>query len=75
MKLILTGATGTIGRGALDAALSHSGISTVVALVRREITDEKLLKNPKLKVVVVRDFTQYSPEEVEACEGAEGCVW
>lgn len=77
MKLVSTGGTGLIGKGALQQALAHPSVTEVIALVRRPIEDEKIKGNRKLKQVIVAggDFLHYDEEVVEACRGAVGCVW
>jgi nucleoside-diphosphate-sugar epimerase len=75
MKIIATGATGLIGRHALDAVLARPDVTSVIALVRRPLQDPLLTGNPKLHPVIVDDWLNYSDEVKKACEGAVGCVW
>lgn len=77
MKLISTGGTGLIGRGALKQALAHPDVTEVIALVRRPIEDDSITRNRKVKQVIVADgdFLHYDEKVVEACQGAVGCVW
>ena len=72
MKIILTGSTGFIGSEVLSLALAHPGITSIVALSRRPLPSAS---HPKLRVVVMSDFLEYSPEVLEALEGAEGGIW
>lgn len=71
MKIILTGATGRIGGGALRNALSSPAITTVIVLSRRDID----IQHAKLQTIIKKDYTQYTPEELAQLEGAEACIW
>lgn len=71
MKIILTGATGRIGGAALKSALLNPAVTTVVVLSRREID----VQHAKLKTIIKKDYTQYTPEELAQLEGAEACIW
>ncbi|OQO03247.1 hypothetical protein B0A48_11503 [Cryoendolithus antarcticus] len=71
MKIIIAGATGNIGRKALDEALYHPDMTVVVALVRRELD----VQHSKLQSVVKQDFSSYSEAELEKLNGAQGCIW
>lgn len=57
MRILITGATGTAGAGALRQALAHPRVTGVTALVRRPLA----LEHPKLAVVVHADFLDYEP--------------
>ncbi|KAM0716733.1 hypothetical protein Q7P37_008178 [Cladosporium fusiforme] len=71
MKLIITGATGRVGGGALQSALANSFVTSVIVLSRREID----VQHPKLQTIIKKDFFQYTPEEISQLEGAEACIW
>ncbi len=71
MKIIIAGATGNIGRKALDEALYHPDMTVVVALVWRELD----VQHSKLQSVVKQDFSSYSEAELEKLNGAQGCIW
>lgn len=71
MKLIITGATGRIGSGALQNALSNPQITSIIVLSRREPG----IQHPKLKTIIKKDFLHYTPEELSQLEGAEACIW
>lgn len=58
MKLLLVGSTGLVGRNVLEAALSDSRVSSVVAPVRRALKEQ-----PKLLAPVV-DFEKL-PEDAD----------
>ncbi|KAL8789328.1 MAG: hypothetical protein Q9213_001251 [Squamulea squamosa] len=74
MKIILTGPTGFIGSHVLQSALSHPAITSIVALSRRQ---PPALPDPenKLHIIIQSDFLNYSHETLEACAGAEACIW
>lgn len=71
MKIILTGATGFIGAEVLHSALRHPRITSIIALSRRQLP----IKHEKLTVLIVSDWLQYSPQILQACAGAEACIW
>ncbi|KAL8824881.1 MAG: hypothetical protein Q9170_008009 [Blastenia crenularia] len=71
MKIILTGATGFVGSEVLCFALLHPSITSIVALSRRQLPT----KDPKLTVLIQSDFLNYSEAILEACAGAEACIW
>jgi len=71
MKIIITGATGLIGGGALQIALKHPDITSVVVLARRETGVE----DPKLTTIIKKDYKSYEPAELEHLNGADGCIW
>jgi uncharacterized protein YbjT (DUF2867 family) len=55
LRAIVFGSTGMVGEGVLHVALNHSGIESVLALVRKPSG----LKHPKLLEVVHGDFFDY----------------
>ena len=71
MKLIITGATGKVGSGALKTALSNPTITTVVILTRRETN----IQHPKLQTIIKKDYLNYTPSELSQLEGADACIW
>ncbi|KAL1588664.1 hypothetical protein WHR41_02634 [Cladosporium halotolerans] len=71
MKLIITGATGRIGGGALQNALNNSSVTSVVVLSRRDIGTQ----HPKLQTIIKKDYLKYTAEELKQLEGAEACIW
>lgn len=74
MKVILTGSTGFIGREVLEQCLQNTRISSIIALSRRDFPPA-LTRNPKLKVLVIKDFLSYPPPELQEMQGAEACIW
>jgi nucleoside-diphosphate-sugar epimerase len=74
MKVILTGSTGFIGREVLEQCLQNTRISSIIALSRRDFPPA-LTRNPKLKVLVIKDFLSYPPTVLQEIQGAEACIW
>ena len=75
MKVIITGVTGFIGGGVLQRCLAHPSITSVVALSRRDILNAAGTSNPKLKVVILEDFSSYPENVLNELVGAEACIW
>jgi putative NADH-flavin reductase len=71
MKIIITGATGKVGGGALKNALSNPAITTVVVLSRRDTG----IQHPKLQTIIKKDYLNYTSEELSQLEGADACIW
>ena len=74
MKVILSGATGFIGREVLNQALAHPAITSLVCITRK-VLPEPARSNPKLKAIILTDFLSYTPEILSQLEGAESCIW
>ena len=55
MKIIITGATGMIGKGALLECLKHSAVSKVLSVSRRPAG----IEHPKLKELLHEDFSEF----------------
>ena len=68
MKVLLTGATGFLGREVLRQALDDKAIDHVTTLVRRPTG----LAHPKVKEVQVTDFLDYSALDMHAYDA---CIW
>ncbi|KAJ7691451.1 hypothetical protein B0H17DRAFT_1063191 [Mycena rosella] len=73
-KIIITGATGRIGSACLARCLSHPAVHLIVALTRRPI-DSPEAGNPKLKNLIVSDFSTLSEDVLAELEGANACIW
>lgn len=56
MKVIITGATGMIGRGVLLECLDHPEVTEVLTIGRRATGEE----HPKLTEIVHKDFSEFS---------------
>ncbi|MFO0624937.1 MAG: hypothetical protein U0325_04915 [Polyangiales bacterium] len=70
MKVILFGATGMVGRGALQACLDDPGVTRVLAVARTapEVT------HAKLEVLLHKDFTDYTGVEAQL-QGWDACLF
>ena len=73
MKVVLFGATGFIGSEILKQLLSDTSIDSVVVLSRRELPSPP--NDPKLKVLIVKDFTSYSQDVLSESAGADAAIW
>ncbi len=56
MKVIITGASGMVGKGVLLECLDHENIDQVLALGRSKLE----MEHPKLKQMIHKDFSDYS---------------
>ncbi len=56
MKIIITGATGMVGKGILLECLDHAKISEVLVVGRKSVG----ITHPKLKELIHSDFTDFS---------------
>ncbi|KAI8945161.1 hypothetical protein F4801DRAFT_594378 [Xylaria longipes] len=74
MKVLITGASGSIGGGCLIQCLAHPSISTVVAFVRRELPGD-VSNHPKLKTVLIKDFSQWPEDVLKVHADAVGMIW
>jgi nucleoside-diphosphate-sugar epimerase len=79
MKLIVAGATGFVGTEVIRQALSHPGVTSILALARRT-TPVPANAGPgadasKLQSVVCDDFENYSDSVKQQLSGADACVW
>ncbi|KAK0736183.1 hypothetical protein B0T21DRAFT_289559 [Apiosordaria backusii] len=75
MHLILTGATGMVGTTVLDAMLKTTDISKISILSRRPVQLAEDAKEPRVNVIIHKDFSSYNPEVLNKIQDADGCVW
>lgn len=73
MHLILTGATGVVGSAVLHHMINTPSVTAVSILSRRPVPQAE--GQGKVKVIIHKDFNNYSVEVLERLRGAEGCVW
>lgn len=71
MKVILSGATGFIGSNVLKRLLDLPSVTSIIALSRRNLDTT----DPKLHVVILKDFLKYDDETLAQLSGAEACIW
>jgi hypothetical protein len=69
-KVIITGATGMVGKGILLECLDHEAISEVLVIGRNSIE----LKHPKLKELIHKDFADFS-EVKNQLKGYDACFF
>ncbi|KAI1746984.1 hypothetical protein F4782DRAFT_468927 [Xylaria castorea] len=74
MKVLITGASGSIGGGCLIQCLTHPSITTIVAFMRRELPGD-VSNHPKLKTVLIKDFSQWPQDVLEEHSDAVGMIW
>lgn len=75
MHLILTGATGLVGAGVLDAMLNNKAITKISILTRSNIQLLKDRPDPRVNIIQHSDFNSYPPSVLSQLQGASGCVW
>ncbi|PTB63999.1 hypothetical protein BBK36DRAFT_1125481 [Trichoderma citrinoviride] len=75
MHLILTGATGLVGSGVLDAMIRDTSIAKISILSRRPVPMADDAKDPRINVIIHKDFEQYSSSLLGQLKDANGCVW
>ncbi|KAF7510887.1 hypothetical protein GJ744_005717 [Endocarpon pusillum] len=73
MKVVLSGSTGFIGGEVLTQCLNHPSITSVLVFTRRDPGD--LAENPKVKVIIVKDFTSYDELIINELESADAAIW
>ncbi len=56
LRVLVTGATGTVGSEVVRQAILDNNITEITALVRRPLK----IEHPKLKVIIHNNFTDYS---------------
>lgn len=69
-KVIITGATGMVGKGILLECLDHEAISEVLVIGRNSID----MDHPKLKELIHKDFADFSGVE-DQLEGYDACFF
>ncbi|KAM0287751.1 hypothetical protein ACHAQH_000282 [Verticillium albo-atrum] len=74
MKVLITGATGSVGGAALQACLNHPDITSVVAVLRRELPAD-IASNPKITTVILKDFSSWPDEVLRAHKDAAAMIW
>jgi nucleoside-diphosphate-sugar epimerase len=74
MKVLVTGDTGTIGKHALLHALLRPEITSVVAISRRDLPTD-ISNNSKLKVIILKDFNDWSQDILEEMKDADVMIW
>jgi uncharacterized protein YbjT (DUF2867 family) len=70
MRIIVFGASGMIGHGALRACLLDEQVNEVLAVVRSPLDTA----HPKLRQIIHTDFTDHSPIQ-EQLHGLDACLY
>ncbi|OTB12767.1 hypothetical protein K445DRAFT_304776 [Daldinia sp. EC12] len=74
MKVLIVGASGSIGSQVLLHCLSHPDITAVVAFVRRDLP-ANISGHPKLQCVIIQDFSKWPEEALHVHSDAVGMLW
>lgn len=69
-KVIITGATGMVGKGVLLECLDHESISEVLVIGRNKVD----VNHPKLKQLVQKDFSDFTSVK-DRLSGYDGCFY
>lgn len=75
MHLILTGATGLVGSAVLDSMIKMKDVTKISVLSRRPIKMAEDVKDPRVNVIIHKDFEKYDADLLSQVSGANGCVW
>lgn len=68
IKVVVTGATGMIGKGVLLECLDHPQVEQVLSIGRRSLN----LQHPKLKELMHKDFSEFESVANQLC-GYDAC--
>jgi N-acetyl-gamma-glutamylphosphate reductase len=74
MKILIVGGSGSIGGECLSQCLSHPKISTIIAFVRRDLPAD-ISNHPKLKCILIKDFSQWPEDILRAHADAAAMIW
>ena len=75
MHLILTGATGLVGTSVLDAMIKMTDVTKISILSRRPVQMADDARDPRINVIIHKDFETYDSELLNKLRDASGCVW
>lgn len=75
MHLILTGATGMVGSAVLDAMIKMKDITKISVISRRPVKMVEDAKDPRVSVIIHKDFENYDDALLAQLKGASGVVW
>ncbi|KAK7390683.1 hypothetical protein QQX98_013368 [Neonectria punicea] len=74
MKVIVTGATGVVGKEVVRQCLADPRITRLVILTRRAVSMD-VESHPKAEVVMHQDFSRYPDDLLRRLQGASACLW
>ncbi|KAI1432911.1 putative nucleoside-diphosphate-sugar epimerase [Xylaria sp. CBS 124048] len=66
---------GLVGSGVLDAMIKMKDVTKISILSRRPVAMAEAARDPRINVIIHKDFTKYDSEVLEKLKGARGCVW
>jgi NAD dependent epimerase/dehydratase family enzyme len=75
MHLILTGATGLVGSATLEAMIKMKEVTKISVISRRPVQMAEDAKDPRINVILHKDFEHYDQSLLEQVKDATGCVW
>lgn len=75
MHLIVTGATGHVGSGVLDAMIKSREVSRISILSRKPLQAAEETKDPRINFIIHEDFLNYDDALLDQLKGADGVVW
>ncbi len=75
MHVILTGATGLVGSAVLDAMIKTKDVSKISILSRRPVKLAQDTADPRINVIIHKDFQTYDKALLDQLKGASGVVW
>lgn len=83
MHLILTGVTGLVGSGVLDAVLAMPDVTRISILSRRPVpmveartkSGDPAMTADRVRVILHHDFSVYDDSLLQQLRGAAGVVW
>lgn len=74
MKILITGATGTVGKEILHQCLLRPEVTEVVALSRRPLNDD-VSQDHKLRTIIVKDFAKWDEDLLDLIKDADAMIW
>jgi uncharacterized protein YbjT (DUF2867 family) len=74
MKVLIVGASGTIGSEVLIHCLAHPRITQVVAFIRRDLPPD-VSSHTKLESIIIKDFSAWPEDVLRAHADAVAMLW
>ncbi|KAJ3577775.1 hypothetical protein NPX13_g2796 [Xylaria arbuscula] len=76
MKLVIAGSTGFLATQLIRQAITYPGVTSVVALGRREASlPAGIDSHGKFRSVICKDFENYSEDVKSELAEADACIW
>jgi len=66
---------GLVGSGVLDTMIKMKDVTKISILSRRPVQMAEDAKDPRINVIIHKDFTNYDTAVLDQLKGARGCVW